>query len=421
MTIPIIIKLLSSLAVIIILNKLLKRLPAAMFGGTLFFAFWVGMDVQYILTIIVSSLFNLNTAGVLLLVSLVIVLSVQMSKTHMVDRLVSSIRSRFSPKASLGVIPAVIGLLPMPGGALFSAPLLDNFDDLEGINPQTKTSINYWFRHIWEYAWPLYPGIILACDIAGIELWQMLIFGLPMSASAVLFGTLYFLRPVKSGDLHNKQDHTFSLTPFVPVASVIVLYALIQVLAPAVGDINQYLPMVLALLTAIFMLQRMKPMPASDWFDIVRSRKLGTMVVIILMVRIYGSFIEAELNGAPIVSTMAIQMQQFGIPTLPLIIALPFLTGMTMGVSLGFVGASLPVIIALLGPDPSFSLVISTLVFSYVTGFMGTMLSPLHVCMIVTSEYYKTDLMKSYRPIVLPAVSMILIAFAYMQVLQLLL
>jgi hypothetical protein len=49
------------------------------------------------------------------------------------------------------------------------------------------------------------------------------------------------------------------------------------------------------------------------------------------------------------------------------------------------------------------------------------MLSPLHVCMIVTSEYYKTDLMKSYRPIVLPAVSMILIAFAYMQVLQLLL
>jgi hypothetical protein len=392
-----------------------------LFGGTLFFAFWVGMDIQYILRIIVESVFNFNTAGLLLLVSLVIVLSVQMSKTHMVDRLVSSIRSRFSPKASLGVIPAVIGLLPMPGGALFSAPLLDNFDDLEGINPRTKTSINYWFRHIWEYAWPLYPGVILACDIAGIELWQMLIFGLPMSFSAVLFGTLYFLRPVQSGTLHKKQDHTFSLTPFFPVAAVIILYALMQLFVPAVGEVNQYLPMVIALLAAIIILQMIKPMQPSTWFEIIRSRQLATMVVIILMVRIYGSFIEAELDGAPIVSTMAAQMQQFGIPTLPLIIALPFLTGMTMGVSLGFVGASLPVIMALLGPDPTFSLVISTLVFSYVTGFMGTMLSPLHVCMIVTSEYYKTDLMKSYRPIVLPAVSMVLVAFAYMQGLQLLL
>jgi uncharacterized protein len=98
--------------------------------------------------------------------------------------------------------------------------------------------------------------------------------------------------------------------------------------------------------------------------------------------------------------------------------ALPFLTGMTMGVSMGFAATSLPVVVALLGPSPNFGVLIGTLLFAYVTGFMGTMLSPLHVCMIVSCEYYKTDLIGSYKPMVIPALSMVLVAFFYLQLLS---
>ena len=151
---------------------------------------------------------------------------------------------------------------------------------------------------------------------------------------------------------------------------------------------------------------------------IIVSPQIFKMLLIIIMVRIYGSFIETEINGISVVQAMASEMQRLGIPTLPLIMALPFLTGMTMGVSMGFAATSLPVVVALLGPAPDFGILIGTLIFAYVTGFMGTMLSPLHVCMIVSAEYYKTDLLGSYKTMIIPAVCMIFIAFFYMQLLS---
>jgi len=41
-------------------------------------------------------------------------------------------------------LPALIGLLPMPGGALFSAPLVDSIDKGKELSPSHKAAINYW-------------------------------------------------------------------------------------------------------------------------------------------------------------------------------------------------------------------------------------------------------------------------------------
>ncbi len=420
MTVPIIIKLLTSLAVIIILNRYMKNLPLSLLGGAILFAVWIGLSFRDILITIEHTVWSGDTAGLLALVSLVILLSMQMRRTGLIDELVSSVRGAFSSRASLAVLPAVIGLLPMPGGALFSAPLLDNFDDLPGVEQNLKTRINYWFRHVWEYAWPLYPGIIVACDAAGIALWQILLFGLPLSAAAILFGCVFFLSKIPKGERGTEPHHTFSIIPFIPVLTVIVLYAAIQLFAPAVGEVNQYLPMVLGLSSAVITLQVRRPLAAADWGGMILSGQIYRMLLIIIMVRVYGSFIEVDIQGVSVVQTMAQEMRQFGIPTLPLIMALPFFAGLTMGVSVGFSGAAIPVVVALLGVSPSFGTLIGTVLFAYVCGFMGTMLSPLHVCMIVTCEYYKTDLSASFRAIVSPAVSMILAAFAYMEILRLL-
>ena len=419
MSVPIIIKLLSSIVVIIILNCLLKRLWAALVGGALTFSLWIGLGVAGTVRIALEKLFSLEIAGLLALVSLVIILSLQMDRTKMVQELVSTIRSRFSARTSLAMIPAVIGLLPMPGGALFSAPLLDNFDDLKGITPETKTDINYWFRHVWESSWPLYPGVIVACAISGVQLWQFFLFGFPMSMIAVLTGRFFFLR--KIGNSHDRRSDVArgSLLPFLPVFTVIGLYAIIQTSIPAISEANRYLPMVIGLLGSIGVLQLIRPLGTADWRRVLTSTQIPKMLLIILMVNLYGAYIEADLGGVTVVQVMAHEMQHLGIPTLPLIMILPFLTGMTMGVSMGFAGTAMPVVVALLGPDPAFLTLISTVIFAYVTGFMGTMLSPLHVCMIVTSEYYRTDLVKSYRPVIVPAFLQILFGFAYMMLLRL--
>ena len=59
----------------------------------------------------------------------VICLSNQMNRTGTMKELVNNIRSVLPVRVVMGVLPAIIGLLPMPGGAIFSAPLVDEADE----------------------------------------------------------------------------------------------------------------------------------------------------------------------------------------------------------------------------------------------------------------------------------------------------
>src|SRR5262249_16135590 len=50
----------------------------------------------------------------------------------------------------LALPPALVGLLPMPAGALVSAPLVNDAAGSKPVSPEARTFINYWFRHLWE-------------------------------------------------------------------------------------------------------------------------------------------------------------------------------------------------------------------------------------------------------------------------------
>jgi hypothetical protein len=48
---------------------------------------------------------------------------------------------------------------------------------------------------------------------------------------------------------------------------------------------------------------------------------------------------------------------------------------------------------------------LSSAALSFTFGFMGMMLSPVHLCFLVTKDYYGASLIKSYRYLLLPALS----------------
>jgi hypothetical protein len=61
----------------------------------------------------------------------------------------------------------------MPGGAIFSAPMVDELGNEHNLDPETKSVLNYWFRHVWEIYWPLYPGLLLAASMSSISIWPL--------------------------------------------------------------------------------------------------------------------------------------------------------------------------------------------------------------------------------------------------------
>ena len=65
-------------------------------------------------------------------------------------------------KVVIMLIPAIIGLLVMPGGAILSAPFVDSVGDQIGISQPRKAAINLVFRHVAMMCMPFSTSVLLA-------------------------------------------------------------------------------------------------------------------------------------------------------------------------------------------------------------------------------------------------------------------
>lgn len=417
MAIPVLIKILVSLSIILIVNKFIRNLAISILAGTTTLAFWSGHSVSDITSIVWREFYSIDTAMLSAIIFLVIWLSSQMAKAGIMGDLVTAIKSKLSVKGAIAVLPAIIGLLPMPGGAIFSAPLVDDCDENSIIDPILKTKINYWFRHIWEYTWPLYPGLILTSNIVDLPIWQLFLLGLPMTAAAITTGYFFLLRKVKNQLIIKGKAGKGIFKLISPILVVIIVYIIILVFFPNISKISKYLPMSLGLLSAMILLQFERPITVSDWKTVIINKKPVIMVLIVVLVSIYGAFIEARMpNGVLLMDQMRMELDNIGIPIIALIMIIPFVSGLATGITVGFAGASLPIAISLLGTDPAFYQILSTVSLAFSFGFMGVMMSPVHICLIVTNEHFKTSLSKSITALMPLIVTMLIFAVIYSQI-----
>ena len=76
---------------------------------------------------------------------------------------------------------------------------------------------------------------------------------------------------------------------------------------------------------------------------------------------------------------------------------LPLVAGMLTGLVQACIGVSFPLVMGVIEPS------IGYVMLAYVSGVVGVMISPVHLCLILTVEYFKADFMRSYKPLFLPS------------------
>jgi hypothetical protein len=169
--------------------------------------------------------------------------------------------------------------------------------------------------------------------------------------------------------------------------------------------------MVLGLAAAILTLQIQRPLGKEQWKKILLSGRAIGMAAVVAAVLVYGAFIEADLPGGPsLVGQMSAEMAEWGIPLMPIIMLLPLVSGLATGVTVACVGASFPIVIDLLGDSPSTSTLLSTTVLAYGCGYMGMLLSPVHVCLVVTGEHFGTGVLRIAAGLLRPAAVVLALA-----------
>jgi len=117
--------------------------------------------------------------------------------TGMLKRMVSSLSAALTDRrVVMAALPAMIGMLPSPGGAVFSAPMVAEASQNMALDAEKKALVNYWYRHIWEYISPLYPGIILASGLSGISLQQLFLAHLPFALAVIVGGAWFCFKDI---------------------------------------------------------------------------------------------------------------------------------------------------------------------------------------------------------------------------------
>jgi len=273
-------------------------------------------------------------------------------------------------------MPALIGLLPSMGGALFSAPMVDEASKDISMPPEKKAFINYIFRHPWEFVSPLYPGLILASAITSLSIRDIIVANLPYAFCLVAGGILWGLRGLDIEKESFKKISRHGLISFIPLTVIILMVMVLHI------DLSLSMGLVIVGLYAVL---------RYSFSDIVNSIKEGfswEIVVITLGVMTFKAVLES--SGAVI--SISTYFSNENIPLLPVIFILPFLSGLLTGLTIGFVGTTFPILMGLENANQ-----IGVISFAFAAGYAGVLLSPVHLCLILTREYFKSTMSGIYH------------------------
>jgi len=367
-----------------------------------------GLNPLEILRSAFFSFLDSKTLSLTVVVCLILVLSHSLEKSGQMDRLLDRFRGLVGhPGVNLVIFPALIGLLPMPGGAVFSAPMVKTLGQGR-LSGARLSYVNYWFRHVWEYWWPLYPGVLLTTTLADIDLWVFVPFLFPLTLVALTAG-YWPLRGLKDStrDEPSLSTKRSPAGPFLrelfPILLVIALglglgslFSL--VLKPYQVVVGKELGLIAALVVAIFWVWSFNGLSRTRRWEIVAQRQLARMFYMVSAILIF----KGILQDSHAVEVLGRELMSRDIPLVPVTIFLPMLVGGVAGITIAFVGTTFPILISLVHGFGETPWMLSYMMLALASGFVGVLLSPLHLCLLLSNEYFGTSLEPVYRYLWLP-------------------
>lgn len=396
--------LLLTLAMILIIVMLRRHIPIGpcmLAGGLLI---WVikTPNPSYLLQAFLETLQLHRTYDILLALYFVMCLEIELRTSGALAGMVHALQRIFSSnRVTLAVMPAFLGLLPSLGGARFSAPIVEEASRDFNLSNEHQAAINFWFRHIFEFSSPIIPGMIMACNIAGVSYSDFIMHLCWLTLLAFCAGWFVLIRPIKADSekaiaddslqrQQNIQDLWLSLSPVVLTFILVVFF-----------DFSASLGMGLVTLGLFFVLRFTKR------FVSLKEVVVGALdIKMFLNVLCILYFIQI-LTVTNVLQEIVIAFQNSPLPVPVIIGSVSFIIGVLTGMSQGHVAIVMPIVAAM----QTGSLNLAGVAMAF--GVAGQMLTPTHMCLVVTVDYFKSNFFKTLRPVLLGEIIILTIFSVY--------
>lgn len=337
---------------------------------------------------IINVFINSSSKTTILTVFMVSILGDLMKHYNILDEIVNTLLELIGDKKKiLMIIPAMMGLLIIPGGALLSAPFINNLGEDMKLPPPRRAAINLVFRHIAMFVVPYSTSLlIVAAELPEINIFKLISMNLVFVASSVVLGYFLFLKNLKSEVNPKKGSVSSNLLRILIYTSPIYLAIVINAIAG--------LPFYITLIGSVFIVYLL-----GDKKNFVKVTFKSISWSTVLTVTIILFIKEIILNMEGLLGIFNIMFNTSNSILSMIIVFL--ISSFFFGYITGNITASLAIILPMISQaNISGMLLYLYTYFAYGASFLGYFFSPLHLCQAFTLEHMGVttgELYKEYR------------------------
>lgn len=342
------------------------------------------LSIQALIETILKALLDPILMELAASVFMITSLGVLYQETEKLKEMTENLEKIISDKRVISMaVPALFGMLPMLGGALLSAPAVNMEGEKLEMSNTRRAFVNVWFRHTIMFISPVGSLIILAVHLSGVSVPLIALCGLPTFIAAVVSGYVIGFRKV---DVHRQKESISKHS----VGNVLLLLSpiIVAIILNAIVGLKTFISVAAGLLLLILI---SKP-SVKTIYSTIRKANLPRMILAMVAAMIFRGVIYS--SQLPV--TVSNLMQGASIPQIILTIIIPLTLGYFGGTPTIPVTMSIPILSAISSLNPlSVGLI-------YSSSLLGYIVSPLHLCLIVTIEYFKSRTIDVYR-LLIPA------------------
>ena len=419
--IPSIIRIFVVFAVILAAMKLKLHMSVAFLIGVAFMILLFAIPLPAALKMVFASIIGGKTLSLALLLLFIMLLSEGMALTGQMNRMLSAFQGLVkSPFINLAVFPMLTGLLPMVGGAVLSAPMVKEMANKVEIEPAQLSYINYWYRHVWEFWWPMYPGFLMAVSLIGMPVTRLMALMFPLAIVIIASGYLP-ARKFMPASLGNYEHKPHALRRFLKEAFPLFAVIAAGMIAGAVAAkifpqwlVAREVCLIVSLFFGTIWVLRLGRVPRVRALTLLKNKRLYSMVYVVFAIMIF----QGVLVGSNAAEILAADLKALNAPPVIVCIVLPFILASLTGITMAYVGASFPIIISVVLLMGQAQLLPAYIVLALAAGQCGLILSPTHACLVLSNQYFCTTHTKVYRYLVPPTLVLFIASLVYFFILR---
>lgn len=411
------------LAFVTIILLSIRRVPLGkvMFAATVIIASTSGMPFQSVLRTVWNSFTDRTTLELAASVMSIGIFSTVMHQLSFLEQTVRGLSGFLgNVKAAIMAVPALIGSMPVLGGAAVSAPLVDKLGEPLDLSPSQKAAINLVFRHGMFFIFPFSPSLVLASKLMGYSVGKLISYLWPLSV--VLWGVGYVALlgkvpsariPAATGPAYPEVSatesgagpkvgpcgHARTAKPEMgkPTESRMESLATFlrygsPLLVALVMSLVLKLPLYLSLLAGTCLaavLGYAEKRAVVSITEVLKGANLNQVVAMFWIMAF-----KAFVTLSPVFGSLVETAKSRGISPVLMALLFPLVFGFGSASQTTTVGVLLPVLVPAAASDAArlfFTCVV------YGSSFMAYFASPLHLCQVLTCQYFGIEIPQVYR------------------------